>query len=267
MSTYPEINEHQAAQIKEFMSDKSQRGRGRGGRNNRGRQSAHNRLGNRSGPGPQPGQGVMFGERMRMINPRFQSPPGPRGPSMPPRGLISPRALFGGMRQQMPPRGPVFGGLFNPMFADARGPQQSGGRFPGGPVGPQRSIPMLGPGALLEPMKQLLQRMRGPQPGTQRMNGPRFLQRPEGLMGIRMPGPGSLRGGHEPRLFAGSSQNRMLRAPQQLLSPNQGGPMLLGPSGIQRSSILPGQLRQVGKLSNFFVSISEKLRFIFNDNT
>ncbi|RUS77827.1 hypothetical protein EGW08_014420, partial [Elysia chlorotica] len=245
-----EIDENQAAQIKEFMSDKSQYGRGRGGHNNRGRHSAHNRLGNRGGPRPQPGHGGMFGDRMRMMNPRFQSPLGPRGPTgMPPRGLLSPRSVFGGMRQQMPPRGPVIGGLFNPMFAGARGTQQGAGRFPGGPlgpVGPRGSMPMLGPGALLEPMKQLLQRMQGPHPGNPRLNGPGILQRPEGLMGLRIPGPGSLRGGHEPMLFAGQGQNRMLRAPQQLLSPNQGGPMLqLGHLANQRSSTMPGLLRQL----------------------
>ena len=241
----PEINDEQAAQIQEFMSDKPQRGKGRGGgRNNRGRQSAHSRLGNRSGMGPpQPGQGGMFGERTRMINPRFQSPPGPRGgPGMPPRGLMSPRPLFGGMRQG----GPVMGGLFNPMFAGARGPQ-GGGRFPGGPVGP-----MIGPGALLEPMKQLLQRMRGPHPGAPRMAGPGILQRPDGPLGMRMAGPASMRGGHEPRLFAGTGPNRMMRPPQQLLSPPQGSP-ILGPRGIQPPPNMLGQPRQVGMNPFFFL--------------
>ncbi|GFR68791.1 hypothetical protein ElyMa_003742600 [Elysia marginata] len=241
MCIYPEINEHQAAQINEFMSEKSKRDRGRGGRAG-GRQSVHNRLGNRPGLGPQPGQGVMLGnEQMRMMNPRFQMPPGPRGLGMP-RRLLGPRHLLRGPRQQMPMRGPVMGGPFNSMFAGARLPQ-GGDRFPIRPMGPQGNMPMMGPGALLEPMKQLLQRMRGPHPGGPRMNGPGMLPRPDGLMGIPMAGPG-------PRLFA---QNRMLRPPQQLLSPNRGGPMLMGPGGIQTSPNMPSPLRQVRTAGAFSV--------------
>lgn len=233
-----EINDNQAAQIKEFMSGKPTRdSRGRGGRN-RGRLSVHNRLGIRPGLGPQPG--MMFGgERMRMMNPRFQSPLGPRGLGIP-RRFLGPRPMLGGMRPQMPPRGPAMGGPFNPMLA--RGPPR-GDRFPLGPMRPQGNIPMIGPGALLEPMKQLLQRMRGPHPGSPRI-GPGIFQRLEGVMGMPLAGPGNMRGGHEPRIFLGSPQNRMLRPPQQLLSPERVGPMLIGPGGIQTSPNLQNQLNQ-----------------------
>ncbi|GFO13394.1 LOW QUALITY PROTEIN: hypothetical protein PoB_003989900, partial [Plakobranchus ocellatus] len=233
-----EINEEQANQIKEFMSDKSQRGRGRGGRSNRGRQSAHSRLGNRPGTGPQPSRGGMFNaQRMSMMNQRFQAPSSPRGPGMP-RALMNQRILFGGMRQQMPQRSPVMGELFNPVLLRARSLEQSGGRFPAGPLGPQGPLSMMGPNVLLEPMKQLLQRMRGPHPGSPRISGHGAIQRPGGQIGMRMGGP-------DPRAFVGSPRslvpNRMVRP---LMSPTQGGALLMRPMGSQLSPLQQNPFRQ-----------------------
>lgn len=207
-----EINDEQAAQIEQFMSDKSQRGKGKS--RGRGRLSARSRLGNRPGKGPQqnpkmlqgsrmaPFPRAMLGQQLQMGFP-FQGGQQNRGPfpvgmlnpqgPFPPR-LLNPGGPFSGVQNQRQifsvrsgdPRGSFPIAPLNMLLGGPRGPfpRTPQGRFPGVPNrGPfPRGPQPLGSQRLPQ------QILRSPQPGPARGPPPNQL-RPQGSFQQRVANP------------------------------------------------------------------------------
>ncbi|CAG5129495.1 unnamed protein product [Candidula unifasciata] len=207
-----EINEEQAAQIEQFMSDKTQQ-KGKHKGRNQGRGNAHSRLGNKPNNRPQ--------QNTKMPNRPQQSPKMPQGLRMGqfPRSMANQNAQMafpfpGGPSN----RGPFPGGLLNP-----RGP------FPMRLLNQQGPFP--GPQNNREPFPSRSGNQRasfGAGPMNMLMGGPQRGPFPHSQN--RFPGPQNQRGPPNQRgPYPGNSQ------PQNLLNPQQRSQQMRGPP--------PNQLR------------------------